>query len=255
MKSEERRQKIIEVLIQEESASLEFLAQRFAVSTMTIHRDLDELETEGLLRKQRGGATIESSGQFESDFRFRLRKATDEKRRIARRAVEFIQPGMSVMIDDGSTSQNLILFLIEKRPLTVITNNLSIITELGGRAGITLLALGGTYSKKFNGFFGIVTEEVLTKLRADIVLLSSSAIEGITAFHQDQEVVQVKRKMIAASTRRYLMVDHQKFGHTALHLFTKLDVFDGVITTDALAKDKVNMLRDAGVTLHFAGKD
>ncbi|RYE71817.1 MAG: DeoR/GlpR transcriptional regulator, partial [Hyphomicrobiales bacterium] len=95
MKRDDRRRDIIEILVDQGTATLESLAQHFAVSKMTIHRDLDELETEGLLRKTRGGATIESSGQFESDFRYRARVAADEKRSIARRAAQFIEPGMS----------------------------------------------------------------------------------------------------------------------------------------------------------------
>jgi DeoR/GlpR family transcriptional regulator of sugar metabolism len=252
VKRDDRRREIIELLVQQGSATLEALAQHFAVSRMTIHRDLDELEVEGLLRKTRGGATIESSGQFESDFRYRARVAADEKRAIARRAAQFIEPGMSVMIDDGSTSQTIVPFLIERRPLTVITNNMAVVGALAGEAGIDLIALGGTYSRKFNGFFGAVTEAALTSLRADAVLLSSSAIEGRTAFHQDQEVLEVKRRMIASSARRYLMANHQKFGRTALHLFTDLGVFDGVITSRALAGDRLEALRQEGIRLHFA---
>ncbi|KQT57353.1 MULTISPECIES: DeoR/GlpR family DNA-binding transcription regulator [unclassified Aureimonas] len=252
MKREHRRRDIIDLLAEGGSASLDMLAHHFAVSKMTIHRDLDELEAEGLLRRTRGGATIEASTQFESDFRHRTQIAADEKREIARRAAEFIEPGMSVMVDDGSTSQTILPFLIEKRPLTVITNNMGLITELASEAGINLIALGGTFSRKFNGFFGAVTEGALNSLRADLAIISSSAIQGRTAFHQDQEVLEVKRRMIGSSARRYLLVDHGKFGRTALHLLTDLGVFDGVVTSSALALETAESLRQGGVTLHFA---
>lgn len=255
MKPETRRHEIIEMLVDQRKATLEELAQRFAVSKMTIHRDLDELEAEGLLRKIRGGATIESSGRFESDFRFRERMAADEKRDIARRAAQFLEPGASVMVDDGSTSQMLAPFLIEKRPLTVITNNLALISELAGTAGIDILSLGGFYSKKFNGFFGILTEEALKGLRADYVLLSSSSIIGNKAFHQDQEVVEVKRAMIASSSKCYLMADHQKFNRTALHLLAGLEVFDGVVTSNALDPAKAEALRQDGISIYFAEEE
>jgi DeoR/GlpR family transcriptional regulator of sugar metabolism len=252
VKREHRRRDIVEFLAEGGSASLEMLAGHFAVSKMTIHRDLDELEAEGLLRRTRGGATIEAGGQAESEFRHRAETAADEKKAIARRAAEFIEPGMSVMIDDGSTSQTILPFLIEKRPLTVITNNMGLITGLAGEPGINLIALGGTYSRKFNGFFGPVTEGALASLRADIVLLSISAVEGRTAFHQDQEVLEVKRRMIASSARRYLLVNHEKFGRTALHLFTDIAVFDGVVTSTALPDEMSEPLRLDGVRLFFA---
>ncbi|WP_062226502.1 DeoR/GlpR family DNA-binding transcription regulator [Aureimonas frigidaquae] len=255
MRPEQRRHEIIEMLIREGSVTLEALASCFDVSTMTIHRDLDELESAGLLRKIRGGATIEAGGQFESDFRYRARVAADEKRRIAQRAADFIERRMIVMVDDGSTSQMIAPHLIDKRPLTVITNNLALITGLAGEPGIDLLALGGSFSKKFNGFFGTVAEKAIAELRADVAFLSSSAIDGRTAFHQDQEVLEVKRGMIASSSVHYLMVDHRKFGRTALHRLSDLSVFDGVITSDALPGDKATALMDEGIKLFFAHKD
>jgi DeoR/GlpR family transcriptional regulator of sugar metabolism len=142
VKQEDRRHEIVELLVEQGTASLDDLAARFGVSKMTVHRDLDMLEGQGLLRKVRGGATIEASGQFESDFRYRSRIAAEEKRAIARAAAAFVEPGMSVMVDDGSTSQSLAPFLIERRPLTVITNNLALITGMTGIAGIELVSLG-----------------------------------------------------------------------------------------------------------------
>jgi len=252
MRPEQRRHEIIELLIREGAASLESMARAFEVSTMTIHRDLDDLESAGLLRKIRGGATIEAGGQFESDFRYRARVAAEEKQMIARRAAGFIEKRMIVMVDDGSTSQMITPHLIECRPLTVITNNLAVIVELSGQAGIELIALGGSFSKKFNGFFGVLTEKAIAELRADIAFLSSSAIDGRTAFHQDQEVLEVKRGMIASSASRYLMVDHRKFGRTALHRLADLDVFDGVVTSAALPQERADALRQDGIKLYFA---
>ncbi|SDY96074.1 transcriptional regulator, DeoR family [Jannaschia faecimaris] len=251
MKPEDRRHDIIELLVDVGSATLEDLAQRFGVSRMTVHRDLDELEEEGLLRKVRGGATIEASGQFESDFRYRARLATDEKRLIAERAAMFLTPGTSIIIDDGSTSQMLMPHLLDKRPLTVITNNQAVIETAAQVSGIDLIALGGTYSRKFNGFFGVLTLQALSNLRVDMAFLSTSAIQGTSAFHQDQEVLEVKRRMISSAARKYLMVDHRKFGRPALHYMTDLDVFDGIVTTRDLDPRTASDLRAQGVEVHF----
>lgn len=247
MKPDDRRDELLEHLMEVGSAALEDLATRFGVSKMTIHRDLDDLERDGLLRKVRGGATIEASGQFESDFRYRARVGATEKAAIAARAAEFVEPGTSVLVDDGSTTQHLVPFLIERRPLTVITNSQSVIEGLTEAHGIDLLALGGSYSRKFNGYFGMLTLAALKTLRADVALLSSSAVEGRTAYHQDQEVLEVKRRMIASAARKYLLVDHQKFGRTALHMMTDLDVFDGVVTSSSLDPRQAANLRDEGI--------
>ena len=124
-------------------ASVDNLALRFGVSKMTVHRDLDELEEGGFLRKVRGGASILPSSLFESDFRYRQKQATEEKQRLAAAAVAMIEPGQTVIIDDGSTAGGIARHLADLRPLTVITNNLAVIQELAGAGGISLIALVG----------------------------------------------------------------------------------------------------------------
>ena len=233
MKLEDRRQQIVDLLMVQGAVSLDDLASQFGVSKMTIHRDLDDLEDAGLLRKVRGGASIETSSQFESDYRYRERRGAEEKRRIGSAAVELLEPGMTVLVNDGSTAGLLADMLPAKRPITVITNNQAVIQALMGVTGVTLIALGGTYSKKYNGFYGIITEEALAGLRADVAFISSPAISGTAAFHQDHEFVKIKRLMIAGGTRRYLLVDHLKFGRTALYEIAGLDAFDAVITSQA----------------------
>lgn len=239
----------MDLLMESGTASVEEMAARFSVSKMTVHRDLDDLEQSGLLRKVHGGASIQSSPQFESDFRYREKTAASEKRRLAEHAASLVEPGQIIIIDDGSTAGGIAAFLRDIRPLTVITNNLGVINLLSGAPGINVIALGGQYSKKFNGFFGIVTEEALRSLRADIAFLSSSAIQGGSAFHQDQEVVQTKRQMMASAARKYLLADHEKFGKSALHFLTGLDGFDGVLTGDELDEAHAAPLREAGIKL------
>ncbi|TPJ15082.1 DeoR/GlpR transcriptional regulator [Mesorhizobium sp. B2-3-14] len=249
MKSDNRRQGIMDFLVDAGAASVDDLASRFGVSRMTVHRDLDELEESGLLRKVRGGASIQPSSLFESDFRYRQKQAIGEKQRLAAAAVAMIEPGQTVIIDDGSTAGGIARYLADLRPLTVITNNLAVIQDLAGAAGINLIALGGQYSKKFHGFFGLLAEASLRSLRADVAFLSSSAIHGASAFHQDQEVVQAKRLMMAAATRKYLLVDHGKFGRSALHFLADLKAFDAVFTGRGPEPGMRDTLDAAGVSL------
>ena len=251
MKAETRRQGIMDVLMDTGSASVDDLAIRFGVSRMTVHRDLDDLEQSGLLRKVRGGASIQSSSKFESDFRYRERQAAEEKRLIAAAAAERIEPGQTIMVDDGSTANAITEFLPERQPLTVITSNLAVINQLAGRPGIELIALGGRYHKKFHGFFGLVAEEALRSLRADIAFVSTSAIHGASAFHQDEEVVHYKRLMIRAAERCFLLVDHGKFGRSALHFLSHLTAFDAVLTGAPLPAEAAAPLKEAGIRLEI----
>lgn len=252
MKRDERQQAIMDLLVEEGEVDLDGLAARFAVSRMTIHRDLDELEGAGLLRKIRGGATIRAGTQFESDFRFRERQGGAAKAAMAEAALRLIEPGMSVMINDGSMAAVLGRMAVARRPLTVITNNAAVIDALKAEPGITLIALGGAYSAKFNAFLGKVTEDALANLRADIAFISSPAVAGTEVFHMDDTVVRAKRAMMAQATTRCLLVNHTRFGHAALHRLAGLAEFDHIITDSAPAPDVRAALRDAGLPLTVA---
>ena len=111
--SRERRDTIMETLPEQDSVSVRDLAERFSVSAMTIHRDLDALETIGVLRKVRGGATAQPTALYESSLGFRLAQMPAAKRRIAEEAAKRVKPGASVALDDSTTTLAMLPFLAE----------------------------------------------------------------------------------------------------------------------------------------------
>jgi DeoR/GlpR family transcriptional regulator of sugar metabolism len=255
LKREERRQGIIDLLIETRAVDLDDLASRFAVSKMTIHRDLDDLERTGVLRKVRGGATIDPGTQFESDFRFRELQEADVKRSMAAVAAELVEPGMTVMINDGSMAAMLGDVLARKRPLTIITNNAAIIDRNKAESGAMLIAVGGVYSAKFNAYFGIVAEEALARLRADIAFVSAPAASGRLAYHMDETVVRSKRAMIASSRQSCLMVNSRRFGHTALHVLADLNDFGTIISDKPLPHETAAQLEGGQTIVKIATEE
>lgn len=255
MKREDRKQAIMDLLVAEGAVDLDDLAQRFWVSKMTIHRDLDDLEASGVMRKVRGGGTIDAGTQFESDFRFRAQQDREAKSIMAEAALALVEHGMSVMINDGSMAALLGARLAEKRPLTVITNNAAIIDALKGEGGIKLIATGGEYSTKYNGFFGVVTEASLAALRADLAFVSAPAVSGIEVFHMSDSVVRAKRAMLAGASKTCLLVNHSRFGRTALHRLANLSEFDLIITDISPAEEHHAAIVKAGLTLTVAGSE
>lgn len=253
VKRDERRQAIMDLLVAERAVDLDDLADRFAVSKMTIHRDLDDLEQAGLLRKIRGGATVESGTQFESDYRIRAMQDADAKARMARAAADLVEPGMTVMINDGSMAALLAATLTAKRPLTVITNNAAVLESLRAETGITLIALGGVYSAKYNAYFGVVTESALSRLRADLAFISTPAVAGCRVFHMDDDVVRSKRAMMDAAAQSCLLINHKRFGRSALHVLADLTEFDAIITDAAPDPEDRAALDRAGIRLTIAG--
>jgi DeoR/GlpR family transcriptional regulator of sugar metabolism len=227
-----RQAVIAEHVLSQGSAAAAELADRFQVSLMTIHRDLDELERQGMVRKVRGGVTAQPSGVFESNVSYRMKSMQAAKDAIAAKAAELIEPGMAVMLDDSTTTLALAARLEGITPLTVVTNFLEGLNVLSRVRGIQLMSLGGDYDPLHNSFLGVSCVEAIESLQVDLCFVSTSAVSGGYAYHQEQRIVSVKRAMLGCAARNVLLVDHTKLGRTALHRVAPLSAFDRVIVDD-----------------------
>ncbi|WP_207782470.1 DeoR/GlpR family DNA-binding transcription regulator, partial [Phytoactinopolyspora limicola] len=250
-----RQSEIADYVLREGSVSASRLAELFGVSLMTVHRDLDELERQGVVRKFRGGVSAQPSSVFESNVAFRLRTAKAEKAAIAQYARVMIEPGMAVMLDDSTTTLELAHLLPDITPLTVITNFLEVIKTVSQVPGMRLLSLGGEYYPTHDSFLGVPCIEAIESLRADVLFTSTSAVSTSHAFHQEQEIVLVKRAMMRSAGRSVLLIDHTKLGNTALHQLAPLSEFDDVVVDGGAAPDTIRALRDRGVNVHVAEID
>ncbi|MFD1540902.1 DeoR/GlpR family DNA-binding transcription regulator [Nonomuraea guangzhouensis] len=239
-----RRQAMAEHVLRQGSASMTELAETFGVSVMTVHRDLDLLESQGMVRKYRGGASAQASSIFESNIAYRKTAQTAEKEAIARHVVGLIEPGSSVMLDDSTTALAVARHLDEAAPLTVVTNFLEAIKLLAPMPGIRLMALGGEYYPTHDSFLGVACVDAVEAMNTDTVVVSTSAISDRHAFHQEQEIVLVKRAMVAAGTRCILAVDHTKLDRVALHRVAPLDAFDVIVVDSNAPPEAVQRLRD-----------
>ena len=98
-----RQRAITDAVMAEGAIRIEQLADRFEISLMTVHRDLDELESRGLLRKSRGVATALSTSLVESSDVYRAGRQVPEKESLALAALNFIEPGQALFLDDSTT--------------------------------------------------------------------------------------------------------------------------------------------------------
>src|SRR5262249_40632701 len=95
-------------------------------------------------------------------------------------------------------------------------------------------------------------EEALFRLRADIAFISTPAVSGTFVYHMDDNVVRAKRAMIASASKTCLLINHQRFGHTALHVMADLADFDAIITDTAPEPAAVEQLARANIILTIA---
>ncbi|MFZ3566012.1 DeoR/GlpR family DNA-binding transcription regulator [Streptomyces sp. BH097] len=247
-----RQERIRDRVLELGSARIEDLARELGVSVMTIHRDLDRLADEGWLRKTRGAATAQQSVLFESNVRYRTTQQGEAKKALAGAALEHIDRGQAILLDDSTTSLALARALPESGSLTVITNFLAIVNALAGRPGIELISLGGSYDPHYDAFQGMATCDHIKPLRADTVFISTSAVADGHCYHQSQEAILVKRALLEAAQRRILLVDHTKFRKRALHRVAPLSDFDLVIVDERISAAELEALREDGVTVQVA---
>jgi DeoR/GlpR family transcriptional regulator of sugar metabolism len=254
-KTEARQRLISEHVIAQGSCTAQELATQFGVSIMTIHRDLDELERRGIVRKFHGGVTAQSSGVFESQLSYRMTSKAQEKSAIAQAALEHVEPGMSVMLDDSTTILHMIQGLAERTPLHVATTFLAAqrrLADLAADCDLTIIGLGGVYDLPHDSFVGMQCLEQISGIRADVLFMSTSAVSTTDAFHQEERIVALKRAMVRAATRRYLLVDHTKLGRVALHKIVPLEEFDLIITDDGADKDILAAWDTSGIHYQVA---
>lgn len=248
----ERRDAIIEKVIAAGSVRIEDLPDAFGVSLMTVHRDLDTLAAQGLIRKTRGVATALASTLSESSTEFRTRQNVADKQAVAAAALAMIEPGQSVILDDSTTGLYLAAHLSERQPLTVITNFQSALDELLNHPGLNVIALGGQYYPWCRAYMGAVTLNALRNIRADLFIMSTSAVTDGICFHQHHDTVLVKRAMFESARTRIAYLDHSKFDRRALHALCPLSEFDTVIVDSGTSEDHIRSLRLDGANVVVA---
>lgn len=247
-----RRQMIAEAVMGEGSMRIEDLTDRFGISLMTVHRDLDELVSRGLLRKARGVVSAAPTSLIEASDVYRSSRQAAEKAAIAEAAMQFVEPGQAIFMDDSTTVLQMTQHLASKSPLTVITNSLMLMNELRDMRDLTLLGLGGQYFNWCNAFMGRMTTNEASHLRADTLFLSMAAITDDIVFHQSPEMVETKRAMFDASSKRILLADHTKFERRALHGLAPLTEMDVVIVDDGTPQGHLSRMRDRGINVVVA---
>lgn len=252
MKTGPRRQQILNLL--EETGSLDVgdLADRFAVSVVTIRKDLDDLDRQGLLQRTFGGAVFSHRSRFNRSFLERTSQHLREKRAIAAAALEYIKDGDTIILDAGTTTLALAQLLKQHvKSAFIITCSVPVALEVSS-AGYDILLLGGMIRNKSLALLGRETLWMLDRYRADKAFLGSSGFtveKGHTTPNPDD--AQIKEAIMRVSLEKYVLVDSSKFGDQCLTRFANLRDVDLTITDSYLPKAKVKALEAAGATLRI----
>lgn len=226
------------------------LAQRFAVSEMTIRRDLEALEADGTAKRVRGGAISAVSRSYEPPRSLRTVEAAPAKRAIGEAAAALVGEGESLVIDSGTTTLELAKALHGRRGVTVVTPSLLVAAELGNEPDMRILVTGGQLRHGEMSLVGTDAENFFSDVNCDVAFIGIGGIDverGLTEYNLDD--TQVKRAAIASARRCVVLADASKVGRVAFATVAALSRVD-VLVTDAPADDPLpRALTDQGAEI------
>jgi DeoR/GlpR family transcriptional regulator of sugar metabolism len=246
----ERRRLTLEMLDEHEYVSVADLATRFAVTPMSVRRDLALLEERGLLSRVRGGAVGRRTRGATGFFATNLRSHLDEKRRIADAAARLLEPSTVTFFYSGTTVAEVVMALPRplRSTLTVATNSLPVVDEVSRWDRPHLVSLGGLYLPDYMAFVGPQAVGTLQALSADTAIVGCdglSAEGGLTTPHQ--LVAEVGTVMVSRARRVIAVADSSKIGRQGFTLIAPTSAVHVLVTDAGADPAEVATLRADGV--------
>jgi DeoR/GlpR family transcriptional regulator of sugar metabolism len=244
----ERQQAILGHLSAHQRISVPDICAEFAVSEATARRDLEALAAQGLLQRIHGGAILARRATPESPILLRSQEQSAEKVRIGRAAGDLVHDGETVFLGSGTTVLEVARSLRERRSLTVLTNSLPVLTTLAGLSGITLVGLGGVVRDSELSLIGHITEQALTEVRADRVIVGIHALgleQGLTNDFLPETLTD--RAILRIGGQVIVVADHTKCGAVAAAYVAPLTAMHVLVTDDQTPPEFVEAVRQQGI--------
>lgn len=227
----ERREAIVTQVNNLGRVDVALLAKEFEVSTVTIRADLNELAKKRLLVRSRGGAVAISKMTKELSIKEKHCENLAVKEKLAKATAQLINDNELIILDSGTTTEEVAKALQEHKNLMVMTNGLNIAAELAHLDDTEVLMTGGTLRHKSLSFYGRQAETSLANLRFDKVILGVDGIElssGITT-HFEHEAT-LNRLMCEVSKEVIAVTDSSKFARNGFHIITPLSSITTLVT-------------------------
>ena len=250
----ERKNLILEKLQENKKVVVSQLSEEFGVSEETIRRDLDKLEQEGFAIKSYGGAILNENTNNDIPFLLREKKNFEGKKVIANIIADMIADGEHIIVDPSSTAVAIIRALQEKdkKHLSIITNSVEVLLELGDKDDWEIISTGGRLVENYLALVGPLTTSSIRSFHADKVILSCKGIDmsrGIT--DANDQFSHVKELMLHAADTKILAVDATKFDTVAFSQICALSEFDIVVTDNKPSDAWLSYFKERGITVKY----
>ncbi len=237
MLKEERYDKILQILSEQQYVSAEKLAERLYVSLPTIRRDLAELQRRNQVVRSHGGAKKVQPEHTVAPLDFRKTIRAGEKRALCRAAAGLVSDNDIIFIDASTTTLQMADFLGEKKNLTVITNGLPLAILLIHK-GIKTYCTGGEIFETSLAHYGSFAEDFIRRFNLDLVLISCHGVndDGMLTDPSLFET-QIRRVAIGQGKKTVFLCDEAKLSLSTPYNLAHLEEMDYIVTNSEKVKN------------------
>lgn len=250
---EQRREQMLRALRKQQVLSVHQLMEMFDCSHMTIRRDIALLEETGQAYSVTGGVRIASQLHSEPSHQSKAVVELPQKQAMARCAASLLHPDMTVYLDAGTSTLEIVPYISALHGMTVVTNDFGVVAALADAMHVQVIHTGGLLDHPNRSCVGQLAAQTLRRLATDVAFMSTSSWDlkrGTTT--PSAPKVEVKQAAMQAASRCVLLATSSKYGTFGTYRIAGLDQFDTIITDAALAPGAAEGIRTLGVELMLA---
>ncbi len=242
-----RTNQILEFLTEENKIEVSQLAEKLGVSQVTVRKDLDELESQGIIVREHGFACLRSTNNLHG----RIAYHHEAKKKIAKRAAELITNGDTLMIESGSCCALLAEELASsKKDLTIITNSAFIADYIRGKSNFQIVLLGGIYQQDSQVLVGPMIQQCVGNFFVKHFFIGTDGFSLRTGFtNQDQMRAQAVREMACQAEHIVILTESEKFARHGVVPLNLRDYPRTVITDNQISKEAIDELKQCHIEL------
>ncbi|HLO31484.1 MAG TPA: DeoR/GlpR family DNA-binding transcription regulator [Anaerolineales bacterium] len=249
----ERQKQILSLLAQQGRLSVTEIVKQFSISEATARRDLESLTSRGKAQRVHGGVIAVEQAPPELPILERENEQIDEKIRIGRAAARLIASKETVFLGSGTTVLEVARNLRDHQNLTVITNSLPVLNMLAGAKGITVISLGGMLRESELSFIGHITEQALTDIRVDKVIMGARGVSlehGLTNDYLQETLTD--RAIMKSGSEVMIVADHTKVNRVSTVLLAPLNSMHTFVTDSGADKKFLQALKQQKIQVVMA---
>lgn len=234
MYKSERQSAILRILREKQYATVEQLSKDLFTSISSIRRDVIEMERENLVIRSYGSVELVKSNSRTEPYAISAQRRTEEKRRIAQKAVALVKDRDIVFLDQSNTALFLAQELVQDKKITIVTNNLDILGSIYSQSNITIYSSSGIVQSGRRCLVGDDAVYTFNRIHADFAFFSTKALspDGIL-YDSNLPEVLVREAMIENAQKKVFLCDTEKYDTFAGYRQCALEDIDYLVSETA----------------------